>query len=46
MVEEIKQNPGIKITDLTKKQLDKLKLIKCETYESVIERLIIGAMRK
>jgi len=46
MKQTIKQNPVIKITETTKLQLDKLKLIKCETYDSVIERLIENNSRR
>lgn len=31
---------SIRIQDKTKKTLDMLKVVKCETYNSVIERLI------
>ena len=41
-----KQNPAVKLEDITKKQLDKLKLVNCETYDSVIVRLIEIAKRK
>ena len=41
-----KQKANIKCGSTTKQQLDNLKLVECETYESVIERLIEGAMRK
>ena len=34
------QKPSIKVSDIVKEKLDKLKLIKEEPYESVISRLI------
>ena len=37
---EYKQNPKIVVSDTTKKQLDKLKLVNMETYDSIIIRLI------
>jgi len=35
-----KQNPKIVVSDTTKKQLDNLKLVNMETYDSIIVRLI------
>lgn len=35
-----KQKPKIGVSEELKKKLDKLKLVKSETYESVIERLV------
>ena len=35
-----KQNPKITVTETTKLQLNKEKLVDCETYDSVIIRLI------
>ena len=40
MKKQYEQKPTIKCGDTTKKQLDQLKLVQCETYESVIIRLI------
>ncbi len=37
---EQKQNPKITVTQTTKDQMDNLKLVNCETYDSVIIRLI------
>jgi len=37
--EETKQNPAVRVSETTKSQLDKMKLVECETYDSVITRL-------
>lgn len=34
------QKPKIVVGDITKAQLDELKLVECETYDSVIVRLM------
>lgn len=43
---ETKQNPKITVMPTTKAQMDKVKLVACETYDSVIVRLIEIAKRK
>jgi len=42
---DTKQNPKITVTPTTKREMDDFKLIECETYDSVIVRLIEIAKR-